>query len=231
MQNLSKEDLALIDTLIFPFRSLNVPIEELRQSAVLGLIRAKDKFDATRGVKFVTYAAFWVKRAVYLGAHDSKWCGLKYKHHYNATLCKINKQRGIFYNEYGRYPSTEELSKILEIKEDKLNSILLYEIRGVVPIDGEYNNGEGGFSSFESMYPDDSLNPEEEILWKEKVLLMEEAISSLDQKKQLVVRGRFQGKSLKELGDKLNLTRERIRQINADALERIQIYIKAKNKE
>src|SRR4030042_1438557 len=172
MTNLSKEDLALIDTLIFPFRSINISIEEIHQYAVFGLIRAKGKFDPNMGIKFATYAAFWVKRAVYLGVHDTKWYGLKYKHHYNATLCKINKQRGIFYNEHGYYPSNEELSKILKIKEDKLNDLLLYEIKGVVSIDSTVDNGEDSFSSFENMYPDDNLNPEEEILWKEKRFLM-----------------------------------------------------------
>ena len=193
-------------------------------------MKAVDKFDSNRGYKFSTYATWWIRQAITRALADQART-IRVPVHMVETINKMVRVQRQLTLELNREPSEEEIAKKMNVSVDKVREVIKISQDPVsleTPIGEEDDSHVGDFIKDES-----SLSPEE---YTENEILKEEiddVLKSLQQREQEVLRLRFGLKdgtchTLEEVGKKFNVTRERIRQIEAKALRKLRHPSRAK---
>jgi len=221
--HLIKANIRLVVNIAKKYRRYSSSFLDLIQAGNVGLIRAVDKFDYTRGNRFSTYATWWIRRSV-LRHLNQKERTIRLPNYLSTKIRKVHRARKELTAALSRTPTNEEVGKIVEMSADEVGKLLEYAQRAISldqPI------GEDGDSDLQSYIENkDAPNPFVEV---RQNLLAEDVINALNEltereAKILILRYGLNGSqkhTLKELGEIFGITRERIRQIQKGALRKL----------
>lgn len=223
LERLTKTNLRFVVSVAKQYQNQGLTLGDLINEGNLGLIKAAKRFDETKGFKFISYAVWWIRQSILQAiAEQSRIVRLPLNQ--VGSLSKISKAYSKLEQEYEREPSPEELADILETTVDKVSDTLSNSGRHV-SMDAPFVQGEENtlLDVLENQDPDtDSLLIDESLSEEIK-----RALSTLtDREREIIVLffgliGSNHQLSLEEIGEKFNLTRERVRQIKDKALQRL----------
>ncbi len=222
LERLTKTNLRFVVSVAKQYQNQGLSLPDLINEGNLGLIKAAEKFDETRGFKFISYAVWWIRQSILQAiAEQSRIVRLPLNQ--VGSLSKISKAFSKLEQEYEREPSPEELADMLETTVDKISDTLSNSGRHV-SMDAPFVQGEENtlLDVLENKDPETDSSLINESLSEE----IKRSLSTLtDREREIVVLffglSTSQPLSLEEIGEKFNLTRERVRQIKDKALQRL----------
>ena len=222
LEKLTKSNLRFVVSVAKQYQNQGLSLPDLINEGNLGLIKAAEKFDETRGFKFISYAVWWIRQSILQAlAEQSRIVRLPLNQ--VGSMNKINKAFQRFEQEYERKPSAEELADMLDIPVDKIAETLKMSGRHV-SVDAPFVEGEDN-SLIDVMVNEDSPNADRGLISESLSTEINRALATLTPREADILR-KFFGigtpeKTLEEIGDELHLTRERVRQIKEKAIRKL----------
>ena len=204
------------------YQNQGLSLPDLINEGNLGLIKAAEKFDETRGFKFISYAVWWIRQSILQAlAEQSRIVRLPLNQ--VGSLNKINKAFSRFEQEHERRPSPEELAETLDLPAEKVADTLRVSGRHI-SVDAPFVEGEDN-SLLDVLVNDDSPVADKTLINESLSTEVERALATLTERERDIIRLFFgincQEMTLEEIGEKFGLTRERVRQIKEKAIRRL----------
>ena len=222
LEKLTRANLRFVVSVAKQYQNQGLSLPDLINEGNLGLIKAAEKFDETRGFKFISYAVWWIRQSILQAlAEQSRIVRLPLNQ--VGSLNKINKALSKFEQEYERQPSNEELSEMIDVPKDKISDTLRVSGRHV-SVDAPFVEGEDN-SLLDVLPNDDSPSADRGLVNESLNTEIERALSTLTDREREIVKSFFgigcQEMTLEEIGERFGLTRERVRQIKEKALRNL----------
>jgi RNA polymerase primary sigma factor len=221
-ERMINSNLRLVVSLAKRYQGQDLPLLDLIQEGILGLIRAAEKFDWRRGYKFSTYATFWIRQAIQRGIAN-KARTIRIPVHIGQRERKIARTQRELQAQLGRPPTDEEVAEAADIKVTDIEE-LRDAARAVTSLDRPI--GEEGEAAFGDLLPSDAPEPEEEVEVSLRSEALMRALDQLPDREREVVQLRFgvnggEPTPLRETGRRMGLSPERVRQLEGKALKRL----------
>ena len=223
LEKLTKANLRLVVSVAKQYQNQGLTLPDLINEGNSGLIKAAQRFDETRGFKFISYAVWWIRQSILQAlAEQSRIVRLPLNQ--VGSLNKINKAFSRLEQEFERPPSSDELATALELSEDKVKDTMKISGRHV-SVDAPFVDGEDN-SLLDVMVNNDSPKADLDLMRESLQREIERSLSTLNDREKDVVMlffgiGKKHGLTLEEIGSKFDLTRERVRQIKEKAIRRL----------
>ena len=222
LEKLTRANLRFVVSVAKQYQNQGLSLPDLINEGNLGLIKAAEKFDETRGFKFISYAVWWIRQSILQAlAEQSRIVRLPLNQ--VGSLNKINKALGKFEQENERQPSADELAEMIDIPKDKINDTLRVSGRHV-SVDAPFVEGEDN-SLLDVLPNDDSPSADRGLTNESLSTEIERALQILTGREREIIKSFFgigcQEMTLEEIGERLDLTRERVRQIKEKARRKL----------
>ena len=223
LEKLTKANLRFVVSVAKQYQNQGLSLPDLINEGNLGLIKAAQRFDETRGFKFISYAVWWIRQSILQAlAEQSRIVRLPLNK--IGSINKINKTYAKLEQECEREPNAEEIAEVLEITEQEVKDSMKNAGRHIsmdAPLVQDEDN-----TMYDVLKSEEAPTPETELLYESLRKEIDRAISTLTQREQDVVRLYFglngsHPMTLEEIGEKFDLTRERVRQIKEKAIRRL----------
>ncbi len=229
LDKLTRANLRFVVSVAKQYQNQGLSLPDLINEGNCGLIKAAEKFDETRGFKFISYAVWWIRQSILQAlAEQSRIVRLPLNQ--VGSLNKINKALSRFEQENERRPSPEELAEELDIPIDKIADTLKVSGRHI-SVDAPFVEGEDN-SLLDVLVNDDSPVADHTLIDESLQKEIDRALETLTQREADIIRMFFgigcQEMTLEEIGSKFTLTRERVRQIKEKAIRRLRNNTKNK---
>jgi RNA polymerase primary sigma factor len=231
LEKLTKSNLRFVVSVAKQYQNQGLSLPDLINEGNLGLIKAAKRFDETRGFKFISYAVWWIRQSI-LQALAEQARIVRLPLNQVGSLNKINKAFSKLEQEFERTPSAEELATILELPEDKVADTLRVSGRHV-SMDAPFVQGEEN-TLLDVLINSDSPKADNMLISESLQREIERSLSTLTDRERDVVKlfygiGYNHEFTLEEIGDKFDLTRERVRQIKEKAIKRLKHSSRSKH--
>jgi len=223
LEKLTKSNLRFVVSVSKQYQNQGLSLPDLINEGNLGLIKAAQRFDETRGFKFISYAVWWIRQSILQAlAEQSRIVRLPLNK--IGSINKINKAYARLEQEFEREPKADEIAHLLEISENEVKESIKNSGRHVsmdAPLLQDEDN-----NMYDVLRFDEGPTPETELLYDSLRKEIERAVSTLTRREADVVRLYFglngsHPMTLEEIGEKFDLTRERVRQIKEKAIRRL----------
>ena len=230
LEKLTKANLRFVVSVAKQYQNQGLSLPDLINEGNLGLIKAARRFDETRGFKFISYAVWWIRQSI-LQALAEQARIVRLPLNQVGSLNKINKAFSKLEQEFERTPSAEELADILDIAEDKVADTLRVSGRHI-SMDAPFVQGEEN-TLLDVLVNGDSPRADNSLIIESLQREIERSLATLTERERDVVKlfygiGYSHEYTLEEIGDRFDLTRERVRQIKEKAIKRLKHSIRSK---
>ena len=223
LEKLTKANLRFVVSVAKQYQNQGLTLPDLINEGNLGLIKAAQRFDETRGFKFISYAVWWIRQSILQAlAEQSRIVRLPLNK--IGSINKINKAYAYLEQEHERPPSAAEISKHLEMSESDVKESMRNSGRHV-SMDAPLVEGEDS-NLYDVLNSSDSPHPDEDLMMDSLRTEIERSLATLTPREGDVIRlyfglGGQHPMTLEEIGEKFDLTRERVRQIKEKAIRRM----------
>lgn len=223
LNKLVEANLRFVVSVAKQYQNQGLSLPDLINEGNIGMIKAAEKFDETRGFKFISYAVWWIRQSILQAlAEQSRIVRLPLNK--IGSINKINKTYAKLEQEFEREPNAEEIAEVLDLTEAEVKESMKNAGRHVsmdAPLVQDEDN-----NMYDVLKSDEVVTPETELLYESLRKEIDRAISTLTQREADVVRLYFglngsHPMTLEEIGEKFDLTRERVRQIKEKAIRRL----------
>lgn len=223
LDRLCKANLRFVVSVAKQYQNQGLSLPDLINEGNLGLIKAAQRFDETRGFKFISYAVWWIRQSILQAlAEQSRIVRLPLNQ--VGSINKISKQSSILEQKLERLPSEDELAEAMDLPKDKVSKAMGIQVKHV-SMDAPMINGEE-MSMLDIMVNHDSPDADENLIRESLLQEIQRSLASLTEKERDIINlyyglNHSHGLTLDEIGAKMDLTRERVRQIKEKAIRRL----------
>jgi len=232
LDKLTKANLRFVVSVAKQYQNRSLSLNDLINEGNLGLVKAAQRFDETRGFKFISYAVWWIRQSIMQAlAEQSRIVRLPLNR--TGALNRIKTVASELEQKYEREPTSEELADILEMDSKDVTNTLLAGSKQL-SVDAPFNEGESN-SLLDVLENNDADETDQDLAYTSSLKIeMERALSTLTERERQVIRmffgiGTEEPLSLEQIGEILDLTRERVRQIKEKALKKLRSSAKQRN--
>jgi RNA polymerase primary sigma factor len=232
LEALTKANLRFVVSVAKQFQNQGLSLGDLINEGNLGLIKAAERFDETRGFKFISYAVWWIRQSIMQAiAEQSRMVRLPLNR--VGTLNKLGKAYSKLEQEYERKPSADELAEELDMKADEVSDTLQLYGRHV-SMDAPFSGDDDKNSLIDILPNEQQPSPDVKLMQESLKAEVESVLSTLSEREASVLRLYFginseHSATLEEIGERFNLTRERVRQIKEKALRTLRHPSRSQN--
>jgi RNA polymerase primary sigma factor len=233
LEKLTKANLRFVVSVAKQYQNQGLTLGDLINEGNLGLIKAAQRFDETRGFKFISYAVWWIRQAI-LQALAEQARIVRLPLNKIGSINKINKTFAKLEQEHEREPSIEEMSVVLKLSENDIKDTMRSSGKHISMDAPLSNSDDSGGNLLDLLEDEDTPNPDASLINESLRKEIERVLCTLAPREADIIRlyfGLENGKplTLEEIGDRMDLTRERVRQIKEKALRRLKHTSKSKN--
>lgn len=230
LEKLTRANLRFVVSVAKQYQNQGLSLPDLINEGNLGLIKAAQRFDETRGFKFISYAVWWIRQSILQAiAEHSRIVRLPLNQ--VGSLNKLNKAFSKLEQEFEREPTEEELAFVLDLPEEKVKDSIQISGRHI-SMDAPLVAGEES-TLYDVMVNKDSPKADRELLHESLQMEIERTLDTLSEREKEIIKlyfgiGMNHGLTIDEIGEKFDLTRERVRQIKEKALKRLRQSTRSK---
>ena len=229
LEKLTKANLRFVVSVAKQYQNQGLSLPDLINEGNVGLIKAAEKFDETRGFKFISYAVWWIRQSILQALADQSRI-VRLPLNQTGAVNKINRALSKFEQEHERRPNVEELSEVIDLPMEKIGEAISANTYHV-SVDAPFAEGEDN-SLLDIMINENSPMADIQLVKESLQAEINNALRTLNERERNVVQAFFginqPEMTLEEIGDKYGLTRERVRQIKEKAIRRLRNCTKNK---